>query len=185
MTIKDKNDAINVANDILRNKERYVILDTETTGLGENDVVIQIALLDLDGNVLLDTLIRPTKRKRIPKEAQEIHGITMNILRNAPTFRDIYPRFEEIVKNKNVIIYNAKYDLRLLYQTALQDDVDATADFRYLCAMLHYSVYVGKWSDYHGSFKFQPLPGGDHTAIGDCKAVLELIKKMASAKNHK
>ena len=35
-TIKDKNDAINLAQDILKDKNSFVILDTETTGLGDN-----------------------------------------------------------------------------------------------------------------------------------------------------
>lgn len=44
-----------------------------------------------------------------------------------------------------------------------------------------YSAFVGEWSDYHKSFKFQRLTGGDHTAIGDCKATLALLKKMSIA----
>jgi len=57
-TIHDRDDAIDVAQDILNNKSNYVIFDTETTGLGENDVIVQIGLLDLDGNVLMNTLIK-------------------------------------------------------------------------------------------------------------------------------
>jgi DNA polymerase III subunit epsilon len=179
-TIYDKNDAIDVAQDILNNKPNYVIFDTETTGLGENDVIVQIGLLDLDGNVLMNTLIKPSKRKRISGEATAIHGITMKMLLDAPTFKEIYHRFVEIIRNKTVLIYNAKYDTRLYWQTSAQDEID-TDSFKYVCVMLLYSVFEGDWSDYHGNFKYQRLPGGDHTAIGDCKATLELLKMLAMA----
>jgi DNA polymerase-3 subunit epsilon len=180
MRIYDRDDAIDVAKDILNNKSNYVIFDTETTGLGENDVIVQIGLLDLYGNVLMDTLIKPTKRKRISGEATAIHGITMKMLQNAPTFKEIYPRFGEIIRNKQVLIYNAEYDSRLYWQTSAQDEIEPDS-YKYLCIMLLYSVFVGDWSDYHGNYKYQRLTGSDHTAIGDCKATLELLNKMAMA----
>jgi hypothetical protein len=37
-----------------------LIVDTETTGLSIKDEVIQIAIIDLDGKVLLNTLLKPT-----------------------------------------------------------------------------------------------------------------------------
>jgi DNA polymerase-3 subunit epsilon len=45
--------------------------------------------------------------------------------------------------------------------------------------MLQYAAYVGDWSEYRGSYRRQPLPGGDHTALGDALACLALIKAMA------
>ncbi|NJL65352.1 MAG: hypothetical protein HC903_30705 [Methylacidiphilales bacterium] len=47
------------------------------------------------------------------------------------------------------------------------------------CAMHYYSQYVGEWNDYHGNYKWQKLPGGDHSALGDCHATLKIIKQMA------
>jgi len=179
-TIKDRNDAIIFAQSILKDKNNYLILDTETTGLGDNDVIVQIGILDLDGNVLLESLVKPTKRKRISSEATAIHGITMKMLQDAPTFKEIYPKFYEVIRNKKLLIYNAEYDGRLLTQTRIQDELKMD-DFDALCIMRLYSVFLGEWSDYHDSFKFQKLPGGDHTATGDCNATLELLKNMSIA----
>lgn len=47
------------------------------------------------------------------------------------------------------------------------------------CAMLPYSAYIGDWDDYLKSYKWQKLPGGDHSAIGDCRSTLAIINKMA------
>jgi DNA polymerase-3 subunit epsilon len=100
-----------------------VILDTETTGIGNNDVVIQIGIIDLRERVLLDTLLRPTKRKRISQEATSRHGISMRMLANVPTLREIIDTLVDISVRKRIIIYNAAFDTRLLSQTAYQDNV--------------------------------------------------------------
>jgi hypothetical protein len=42
-----------------------------------------------------------------------------------------------------------------------------------------YSQFIGDWNDYYGSYCWQKLPGGDHSALGDCIATLEIIKLMA------
>ena len=134
---KDYNESIEIAKDILNNKNDYVILDTETTGLGNNDVIVQIGITNLDGNVLLDTLIKPTKRKRMNPEASAANGITMKMLKNSPTFKEIYPKFKEIIKNKKILIYNNTFDVRLLNQTASQDEFKLD-NFTTICMMKLY-----------------------------------------------
>jgi len=47
------------AREVLANKKDYVILDTETTGLGCAEIV-QIGIIDLDGKILLDSLVKPS-----------------------------------------------------------------------------------------------------------------------------
>lgn len=180
--IKHKNEMIDWARQLFDEPENYVILDTETTGLGNNDVVIQMGIIDLFGETILDTLIKPTKRKRFSREATSIHGITMQMLQqDAPIFNDIIPDFEQILRNKTVIIYNAKFDVRLIMQTFKQDAIDRKVKINALCAMTAYSRFIGEWNHYHGDYKFQKLPQGDHSAIGDCMATLNVIYEMANA----
>ncbi len=173
--------AIEWAKQVLENKDQYVILDTETTGLGEKDVIIQLAIIDLDGNPIINTLIKPTLRKRISAESTAIHGIKIGDLANAPTLLEIADDLDEATRDKIVIIYNAEYDDNLLFQTMDQDGFHKFMKFRMNCAMKQYSAFIGQYSEYHGDFKFQRLPGGDHSAVGDCRATLEVIKKMAMA----
>ena len=59
--------------DIWENKNDYVILDTETTGLGYSDKIVEIGVIDLDGNELVNTLVNP--QMEIPMEASCIHYI--------------------------------------------------------------------------------------------------------------
>jgi DNA polymerase III epsilon subunit-like protein len=48
-----------------------LLLDTETTGVGDGDEVCEITILDASGTPLLNTLVRPTQP--IPAEATGIH----------------------------------------------------------------------------------------------------------------
>ncbi len=176
-----KDETILWARNILSTKNKYVIFDTETTGLKKNDVILQIGLLDLDGNELLSTLIKPTKRKRIAQQATEIHGIKIEDLQTAPTFSEIRSQLENLVKSKTVLIYNAAYDEKLVEQTCEQDEC-SYLKMKTECVMIQYSRFVGKWSKTHSDYAFQKLPGGDHSAIGDCRATLAVIQKMAESK---
>ena len=45
--------------------------------------------------------------------------------------------------------------------------------------MVPYSDWYGDWSDYWGNYAWQPLHGGGHRAISDCRAVVERLKDMA------
>jgi DNA polymerase-3 subunit epsilon len=168
------------AKEVLDHKNNYVILDTETTGLNKNDVVIQIAIIDLNGNEILNSLVKPTKRKRMSTEATAIHGITMSGLANAPTFAELKPEIDRITSGKTVLIYNAEFDERLIDQSTSQD-LCFSPHFKTQCVMKNYSFFVQQWSDYHGDWSYQKLPSGDHSAIGDCQATLKVIQKMAQA----
>ena len=54
-----RQDVITWARQVVETGET-LILDTETTGLDAHDEVIQLGIVDMHGNVLLDTLVRPT-----------------------------------------------------------------------------------------------------------------------------
>ena len=53
-------------------REDWVIIDTETTGL-RNAEIVQIGVLHGSGEVLLDSLVKPTIP--IPDKTSLIHGI--------------------------------------------------------------------------------------------------------------
>lgn len=48
------------AKGVFKNPKDWLILDTETTGLDSRDRIVEIAVIDLSGVVLLNTLVKPT-----------------------------------------------------------------------------------------------------------------------------
>jgi DNA polymerase-3 subunit epsilon len=156
----------------------WVILDTETTGLYDAEIV-EIAIIDRLGEMLLDTLIKPSIP--IPAEVTEIHGITDEIVADAPSFPEVYPRIVEVLKYKRILIYNAEFDIKILnYCCHLHNLPILKLKKRSQCLMEWVAQWEGDWSYYYKDYKYFPLPSGNHRALGDCTAAFELIKLMAA-----
>src|SRR5690348_3280855 len=93
----------------------YLVLDTETTGLSDGEIC-QIAVISSQGEVLLNSLVKPVRR--IPYSTSQIHGITDAMVIDAPNWKDISPRLVEILNGQQVVVYNAAYDRRMMDQSA-------------------------------------------------------------------
>jgi DNA polymerase-3 subunit epsilon len=175
---RHQQDSIEWAKSVLDQPDRYVILDTETTGVGTYDEVIQIGVIDPLGSVLLDRLIKPVQTKFISREATAIHRITMAMLENMPRYNEIADILESVVQGRKIVTYNAEFDHRLLMQSAGFAGGCVPAG-PWECAMLQYAQFAGDWDRYGNSYRWHKLRGGDHTALGDCRATLARITEMA------
>lgn len=176
---KDRNEAIEWARKFIQRTDWY-IWDTETTGLGDTDEIIQIGIIDHNGNIVFETLLNPVKR-RISAEAKEKHGLDLKKLNGAPTYGDIAPKLRDILHGKLVVGYNVKFEFKMLIQTAAKYQPVVDYKFAMECAMEAYSQFVGIWDEYHNDYKWQKLPGATHDAIGDCRVTLKIMKEMANA----
>lgn len=152
-----------------------IILDTETTGLdGE---IIELAIINMQGEALFNKRFKPFTD--VEEGAIAVHGITTEMLADESDFCDHEKTLRSILcKASRVIIYNRSFDENRLYSTCNLHDVE-TFDFKAECAMLMYAQWIGDWSNYWGNYKWYPLSGGDHSALGDCLATLECLKEMA------
>jgi DNA polymerase-3 subunit epsilon len=155
----------------------WAILDTETTGLYDAEIV-EIAIINYLGEILLDTLIKPSIP--IPAEVTEIHGITDEMVADSPTFLEVYSRIDAALKDKRVIIYNAAFDIKILnYCCRLHNLPILNLAKRSDCLMEWVAQWAGNWSYYHKDYRYVPL-NGNHRSLGDCTAACELIKLMAA-----
>ena len=160
-----------------------VILDTETTGL--DGWIVQVAVIDVQGRVLLDTLIHP--QQPIPDTATAIHGITDADVSEAPTFGNVFAELSRLLEGQRVVVYNKAFDMGRLWDEvyrlhggdqAAWCEADAwLARYRWQCAMERWSAWVGEVRE-NGEYRWQRLPGGDHTALGDCQATLAVLRRM-------
>jgi DNA polymerase-3 subunit epsilon len=94
--------------------DRFVIIDTETTGVYDGDRIVEIAMVtvDLDGNVgeVWDTLVNPLR----DVSASHIHGITASMVANAPTFEMVAGAVAVRLHGACVVAHNLMFDVRML-----------------------------------------------------------------------
>jgi len=131
-----------------------VFLDTETTGLGERAEIVEIAVLDASGKVLLDTLVRP--EGRIPAEVIAIHGIDNRMVADAPRWPEVYPLVVQALAKRTVVVYNAAFDARMLAQMNARHGLPQVAE-EWHCAMQGYGAWVGRRHPRYGNFRWHKL----------------------------
>lgn len=166
----------------------YVVLDTETTGIDRGSEIVSIAVIASDARPLLNTLVHPTKP--IPAEATKIHGITNEAVKNVLPFPA--ELLQELLTGRNVIVYNANYDIGMLYNStrlAGFTQIEWRNIASWHCAMETFAEIYGEWDDYHGNYRWQKLvfaaghygipTDGAHGALADCLMTLQVCKKMA------
>lgn len=94
---------------------RQIVLDTETTGLDPKSGhrIIEIACLEMVNRKItgdhLHVYINP--ERDVEKGAQDVHGITTEFLKDKALFKDISQSFLEYVKDAELIIHNAPFDV--------------------------------------------------------------------------
>jgi len=183
-----------------------LFLDTETTGLTDTDQICEIAVLDLAGEVLINSLVKPTKP--IPPGASQIHGITDDLVEDAPAFIDVFPQLEGILRGRTVLVYNVEFDLGMVWRSALNNGISMEAGWQpwwvnvegdpqavsrsWYCAMELYAQFYGEWNDYHQSYRWQrlstaarqcnvELPADIHRAHADAEMTRRIVLHMATA----
>jgi DNA polymerase-3 subunit epsilon len=182
----DRTDVIRLAKKYIA--EQALFLDTETTGLSDHSEVCDIAVIDVTGAVLLDTLIKPAKQT-IERQAAGIHGILPQMVQHAPTMRDLLPELERILNGRTVLVYNLEFDLGKLtrslvnngfqlcatpsgpdqmrpwwFTSAQEDQFALITGHTWHCAMEMYAQFYGAFNEYHGNYRWQRLS----TALEQC-----------------
>lgn len=186
--------------------ENPLFLDTETTGSGKGSEICEIAIVDLAGQPLINTLVKTNRP--IPEEATAIHGITNEMISDAPTFGELFPRLDDILKGRCVLVYNALFDEEMIASTARLSGFDMHGGgvfpdwwFRYEiepqkyrsnwhCAMKLYAIYYGEWNNYRGNYRWHALnraaaqceiqlPEEIHRAHADAELTRQLVLHMA------
>ena len=162
-------------------KDEFVVLDTETTGL-DNPEMVSVAVIDRSGTTLLNERVRPSKP--IEPGASEITGIRDADVADAPRFPEIYAAFRASVEGKRVVIYNSSYDMKVIRNTCAQYDL-ATPQFEPWCAMMWFARIFGEWDSRRASYRWQRLSAAAqfygvaqidaHDALGDTLTTLAVV----------
>ena len=97
---------------------RYIVLDTETTGLDPDDghKIIEIGCVEIINRKVTDNTFHKyiNPLREIDIEASKVHGLTASNLSDKPLFNDIYDEFVSYISDSPLIIHNAPFDMGFL-----------------------------------------------------------------------
>jgi DNA polymerase-3 subunit epsilon len=155
MNLSARKEAIQTARKWIAQQPVYI--DTETTGIGPADVIVEISIIDHTGAALVDTLVRPVGS--ISPEAMAVHGISNEMVREARRWDEIWPEVEAALSNRAVGIYNADFDLRMLQQTHQKNWLRWAnpQGVQFFCIMKLYAQFYGEWNHRRGGYRWQSL----------------------------
>ncbi len=97
---------------------RQIVLDTETTGLEHADGhrIIEIGCLEINERRITDrhyhVYLNPDRA--VEGGALQVHGITDDFLADKPRFSDAAEEFLEFIRDAELIIHNAPFDVGFL-----------------------------------------------------------------------
>jgi len=97
---------------------RQIVLDTETTGINPKlgNRIIEIGCVELVNRTLTGNnfhcYINPERDSE--EGALAVHGLTTEFLRDKPRFHEIVEQLREYIRDAEVIIHNAPFDLGFL-----------------------------------------------------------------------
>ncbi|MBR2669991.1 MAG: hypothetical protein IKE36_09405 [Solobacterium sp.] len=183
--VEEKRQKLKEHYDILMANPVYI--DTETTGLHSDtrDELLSLAILDHSGNILFDHLFKPEHR-RTWKEAQEINGISPEMVKKEKPFQDYVDEVQRILNNASAVVgYNLEFDLGFLQAGGVKY-TGKTID-----VMSMYTTYMvnttgsreRRWSlrnaASHMGWDWKK-EGSAHSAVNDAKATRFVLLAMLS-----
>lgn len=154
-------------------------IDLETTGVNfSTDRIIEIAIVKImpDGS-------RVTKRKLlhpgipIPKASSDIHGITDEMVKDAPTFRQVGNEIKQFIDQCDLGGYNSnRFDIPMLMEEFLRAGMDVNLSQRRMVDVQHI-FYTMEPRTLSAAYRFycQKELENAHSAEADINATIEVL----------
>lgn len=165
-------------------ENKYIVLDTETTGLNAaEDELLQVSIIDEEGNVLFDSYIRPTQHTEWA-EAEHINHITPEMVADAPIIAEVMPEITDILKRYDKIVgYNVRFDADFLKNNG----AEFADNTNFVDSMKIFSLYFSadnkrcKLTEAADYFCYDWSEHKEaHNSLGDCFATLYVYKKLTT-----
>lgn len=154
-----------------RMRDSFVAVDLETTGLSPyRDRIVEIgAIKVIEGEIerSFASLVNPGVS--IPSRVIKIHGITNEMVRDAPKIEEVLPSFLEFIYDYPLVAHNAGFDIGFLKRSALSIDrtiENEVVDTLQICRRLFPELGNHKLSTVA---EYLSVEGEDmHRALNDC-----------------
>ena len=97
---------------------KEIVLDTETTGLsvGDKHRIVEIGCIELKNQIPTGKIFHQylNPQRKVSPEAFKVHGYSDEFLSKQKKFSEVANSFFDFIKDKNIIIHNANFDLSFL-----------------------------------------------------------------------
>ncbi|MBX2922269.1 MAG: 3'-5' exonuclease [Chitinophagaceae bacterium] len=157
-------------------------IDLETTGVNlSTDRIIEIAIVKLqtDGTrVVKRKLINP--QMPIPKAASDIHGITNEMVKDAPPFKQVANEIRQFLENCDLAGYNSnRFDLPLLVEEFLRAGLNFDiSDKHMLDVQKVYHMMEPRTLSAAYRFYCDKNLDNAHSAEADAQATFEILESQ-------
>lgn len=159
-------------------RDDWVVIDLETTGLDANAELVEAAILSHSGETLLDAVVHP---RTLPEPgASRVHGLYPDMLRNHVRFERIYGTLAQLLADRIVVSYNAAFDRNVLNHMC-RVTAAPRIDCYWECAMIRYEQWRGFRASLATACEIESIspPPARHRALPDARLVWNLIRHMA------
>lgn len=178
----------------MKKAERYVVLDTETTGMNRKrnggsvcvgHRIIEIGCVDMGTKRRFHVYINP--EQDVQPGASRIHGVTSEFLKDKPLFRDVASKFIKFIKGATVIIHNAPFDIAFINQELglLPRNQQPNETFRFIDSLeLARDIFPGVRNDLDSLCDRMGVEGrhGCHGALLDAELLSEVYTRMTKGR---
>ncbi len=165
---------------MLQLKKPIAIIDLETTGTNPaTDRIVEIAIIKMlpDGSQIIKRkLLNPGIP--IPKGASDVHGITDEMVRDAPTFRQVAQELKQVLDGCDLSGYNSnRFDIPLLMEEFFRADVEFDMNTRKMLDVqnIYHKMEPRTLSAAYRFYCNKELDGA-HGAEADARATLEILQ---------
>lgn len=159
-------------------------IDLETTGVNlSSDRIVEIAIIKL-----MPDNTRSVKRKllnpemAIPKQSSDIHGITDDMVKDAPTFKQSGNEIKQFLDNCDLGGYNSnRFDIPILMEEFLRAGMDVDLSNRKMIDVQHifYSMEPRTLSAAYKFYCQKDLINA-HSAEADISATIDVLMSQMS-----
>ena len=172
---------------------RKLILDTETSGLDpEKDRIIELACVEMVND-------SPTGNKYhryfnpgniiISNEAEQIHGLNNKFLEKFPTFEKSSQEFLDFIKDSQLIIHNASFDLSMINASLERIGKEVINSSRAVCTLeMSRKMFPGSKNNLNAlcrRFNISLENREKHGALTDCYLLIDVYIELLGGKQER
>ena len=156
---------------------KILIIDVETTGLSTSDQIVEIAVMNKSSDTLFHSLVKPTCK--LNEGAIYAHGITEEMLKDAPTALEISKQLSNLFKDKTLILFNEKFFFPMIRNTFENTNLNVS-DLELECLQITYLNYIQEdiYDDSYITLEQILNRSIERRALSGCEDILEILNNI-------